>query len=174
MIKMIINAVVFYLFAMLSIIAAVFTISFVNPVKSALSMIFCLFCIAMVYFTLGASFVGIIQILVYAGAIMVLFLFVVMLLEKRDYEASAEDNFSGAKIVSVLVAASIFTALAIALAANGGAAFPPAADGFGSVKTLGIAIFQKYLFAFEALSALILAAIAGVTLLTSKKNAGDK
>lgn len=171
---MIINGVVFYLFAILSVIAAVFTISFVNPVKSAISMIFCLFCIACVYFTLGATFVGIIQILVYAGAIMVLFLFVVLLLEKRDYENSAEDNISAAKIVSVLIAASLFTALAIAIGANGGAAFPPAADGFGSIKTLGGAIFQKYLFAFEALSALILAAIVGVTLLASKKTAGDK
>jgi len=174
MLEMIINGVVFYLFAILSVIAAVFTISFVNPVKSAISMIFCLFCIACVYFTLSAAFVGIVQILVYAGAIMVLFLFVVLLLEKRDYENSTEDNINAAKIVSVLTAASLFTALTIAIGANGSAAFPPASDGFGSIKVLGSAIFQKYLFAFEALSVLILVAIAGVTLLASKKTAGDK
>lgn len=170
---MIINAAVFYLFAVLAVLSAILAISFANPVKSAISMIFCLFCLAVIYFTLGAHFVGIIQVLVYAGAIMVLFLFVILLLEKRDCE-SPEPSRGAAGLIVMAFAAALFTAMAAFAAAGGGVAFPPAADSFGTIKAVAPAIFHRYAFAFEALSALILAAIAGVTLLSSKDAAGDK
>lgn len=171
---MMINAAVFYLFALLSVIAAVFTISFASPVKSAISMIFCLFCLAVIYFTLGAHFVGIIQILVYAGAIMVLFLFVIMLLEKRDCESS-ESGITPAKSIGIVIAVTLFTAMAAAFMASGGHLdFPAAPGSYGSIKVLAESIFHRYIFAFEALSVLVFAAIIGVTLLASKDTAGDK
>lgn len=172
--RMLINSAVFYIFAILSVISAILTVSVSNPVKSAVSMIFCLFCLAVIYFTLGAHFAGIIQILVYAGAIMVLFLFVIMLLEKRNNE-SFEDIISAPKIISLVLAVILLTALSAALAASTGhpGVFPNAAESFGTLKAVGSSIFKKYIFVFEALSALILVAIAGVTLLSAKNSEGD-
>ncbi len=165
---MIINAIIFYIFAVLALLAAIFAISAASPVKSAISMIFCLFCMAMLYFTLGAHFVGVIQILVYAGAIMVLFLFVVLLLEKRDCETIEDDYISAFKTVNVFTAVFLFIVLAASLYLFSPSFFPPESAGYGSIKTFAPAIFKKYIFVFEALSILILTAIAGVVLLTAK------
>lgn len=153
----------------MSVVFSAFTILAPNPVNSAIAMIGCLFSVAMVYLTMGAHFAGTIQILVYAGAIMVLFLFVIMLLEKRDRESI--DGVTPGKALNLFLIASLFGALtaflSIAFPARGAVA-RSLPESFGTIKAVGMAIFTKHVFAFEMLSVLILVAIVGVVTLSAK------
>ncbi len=170
---MIIKDLLFLIFAVISTVTAALVVALKNPVSSAVSMIACLFSIAMVYFVMGAHFVGTVQILVYAGAIMVLFLFVIMLLEKRDIEEI--EKASPARIINlVLITAmliSIMAALAISFSGPGIQA-AKVTETFGTIREVGMAVFTKYAFAFELLSVLILVAMAGVVTLSAKD--GDR
>jgi len=102
---------------------------------------------------------------------MVLFLFVLMLLEKRDAE-SFENFITPAKTVNLLLIFSLLSAITTAAALSfqgpGKRTLP---EGYGTIVSVGEAIFGKYIFAFEALSILILVAIVGVTTLASKDGA---
>lgn len=169
---MIIKDILFLIFAVISTVTAAMVVTLKNPVSSAISMIACLFSIAMIYFVMGAHFVGTVQILVYAGAIMVLFLFVIMLLEKRDVEEI--EKASPAKIINL----GLITVMLISIMAALAVSFSPApqkaaiAEAFGTIREVGLAIFTKYVFAFEMLSVLILVAMAGVVTLSAKD--GDR
>ena len=170
---MIIKDILFLIFAIISTVTAALVVTLKNPVSSAISMIACLFSIAMVYFVMGAHFVGTVQILVYAGAIMVLFLFVIMLLEKRDVEEI--EKASPARIINLILIAAMFISIMAALAISfGGTEARPVriAEAFGTIREVGMAVFTRYIFAFELLSVLILAAMAGVVTLSARD--GDK
>lgn len=165
------STLIFWIFGALAAAFAAATVALKNPVESAISMIFCLFSIAAVYFTMGAHFVGTIQILVYAGAIMVLFLFVLMLLEKRDAE-SFENLVTPPKVLNLFLVFLLLSSLTVTAAATfQGARNAAAPAGYGTIAAVGEAIFGKYIFAFEALSVLILVAIVGVTALSGKDGA---
>jgi len=160
----------FFATAGVAVASGILTITRRNPVQSVLFLIVNFFCIALLYLGLHAQFLAIIQILVYAGAIMVLFLFVIMLLNLGDEKTLAEKSGYRKYVTLALAAAVLVEILALVLAAPAGPAGIPAA-GFGSVESIGDSLFRTYILQFEATSVLLLAALVGVIVLAKKKMA---
>lgn len=101
------NQILFYIFGSLAVISAAMILFFRNPVSSAMSMVVSFCCMAAIYFTLDAQFMGVIQILVYTGAVMVLFLFIIMLLNVKSEERKPVKILP---LVSTLVIVGLFMA----------------------------------------------------------------
>jgi NADH-quinone oxidoreductase subunit J len=162
---------VFFASAFLAVLGSVLLIVSWEPIHSALSLVLVMMSLAVLYLLLGAEFIAAVQIIVYAGAIMVLFVFVIMLLN-----AGTEERTDWSKIAKVvglpmgfflllLTARSLSRSLMGAEIANGVGAQSNAAV---STRTLSIALFQQYLFPFEATSILILIALLGAWILARK------
>jgi NADH-quinone oxidoreductase subunit J len=140
-----------------------------NPVASAMSLVLHFFSLAGLYLTLQAQFVAVIQILVYAGAIMVLVVFVIMLLNVGREETMKEK--SGWRTP---IAAAIAVMLAFQLGKTffgditGKQSLPENAAMMGTTETLGSALFGQYLFPFEAISLLLLVAVVGAIILAKR------
>lgn len=142
-----------------------------NPVHSALFLVWTLFCVAVVYLLLGAEFLAIVQIIVYAGAIMVLFLFIIMLLNLR------RDEFGPDPMPSQWTWGLIFTALlAIGLVTVASSAIALRFHGDPLATTpitdLARSIFTKHLLAFEIASLILLIAMVGVIVLAKRTKEG--
>ena len=160
----------FIVLAVASVAAAIGVIAFKNAVHSALSLILTLLFLALFYLQLQAMFIAIVQILIYAGAIMVLFLFVVTMLAPDQNEADLQDHIPWQRTVGgllgiVLVAALSYLLFAqassrIAVVSSDGLAQAVARYG-GSTEAFGEALFHGYLFPFEVTSLLIIVAILG-------------
>ncbi len=138
-----------------------------HPINSALSLIVVMVSLAMLYLLLGAEFVAAIQIIVYAGAIMVLFVFVIMLLN-----AGEEEHTKGSRVAmlfgfpALLVAAAV---LVYTLVLHGGKYQPLALGQFhGTAESISDLLFTNFLLPFEITSVLILIAIMGAVLLARK------
>lgn len=166
------ETVVFYIFAALSVAGALLVITHKNPVSSAVSLVLTLFSTAVLFVLLLAHFVAAIQILVYAGAIMVLFLFTVMFLNLRP-DALKFDAGNLAFKVSVFLVVLLFTGYFAVTAFNkafpGGGAVASPPEGFGTVEGVGRVLFTDYLLPFELTSVLIIAAIIGVVAIAKKR-----
>ncbi len=163
--------VVFILVALGAVVGAIGMLVSPNPVHSALFLIWTLFCVAVVYLLLGAEFLAIVQIIVYAGAIMVLFLFIIMLLNLR------RDEFGPDPMPSQWTWGLIFTALlAIALVSVVGAVAALRFSGdpmmLTSIPDLARLLFTKYLLAFEIASLILLIAMVGVVVLAKRPKGG--
>jgi len=146
-----------------------------NPIYSVLLLIASFGALSGLYVLLDAPFVAVIQIIVYAGAIMVLFLFVIMLLN-APHEDTAEDlarpalaRAGGAVTAGALLSAALIVELVWALTKSGGesGAFPGAA--VSSVRSIGRLLFTEYSFAFEVTSVLILVAMVGAVVLARRE-----
>jgi NADH-quinone oxidoreductase subunit J len=142
-----------------------------SPVNSALWLILNLFCIAALYLTLHASFIGVIQILVYAGAIMVLFLFVIMLLNLDELPGYLElDWWRVAGFVSSMaVLALLVYAVAAGFDVLPEAILPADAAVTGSAEALGRELFTRYLLPFEVIGLLLLVATIGAVMLAKRR-----
>ncbi|MBI4867096.1 MAG: NADH-quinone oxidoreductase subunit J [Candidatus Wallbacteria bacterium] len=163
------TAIVFYILATLCVVTAVLTVTLANPVTCALSLIACLMCLAGLFAQLSAGYVAILQVLVYAGAIMVLFLFVVMLLNLTREEAD-EGTFGTARALTSLVCVAFLLDLYVFVdAAVGTRDFTEALEGFGSLAGVGEALFSRYLVPFEVISLLLTAAVVGVVAITRRQ-----
>ncbi len=142
-----------------------------SPIRSALSLVATLFVMAVMFLLLDAQLVGVLQVVVYAGAIMVLFLFVIMLLNLQE-DPRALIGFGGraaATAVGALFvagAAHFFVTGRVSTDGVGMGGAVPA--GFGSTEQLAEALFTKYLLAFEITSVLLLVAIIGAVVLAKK------
>ena len=158
----------FYLTAGCAVASGVLTVTRRNPVQSVLFLILNFFCLALLYLTLHAEFLAIIQILVYAGAIMVLFLFVIMLLNLGN-DASPREGGGPARIAGIAVAAIVLLEICTLILRGGSAPAGSMPAGFGSVERFGGALFRDYLVPFEMTSILLLAALVGVMILAKKK-----
>ncbi len=163
--------IIVWIFSALAVITAVIMITRRNPIKSVLFLVVNFFCISALYLMLRAQFIAIIQIIVYAGAIMVLFLFVIMLLNLQD-ESKLSENFTYKKITAVLLAILLFAALAIStyfgffqkyLVIN------PNAEQIGTIESTGKVLYTTFSFPFELVSFILLAAIVGAIVLAKKK-----
>jgi NADH-quinone oxidoreductase subunit J len=149
----------FYFAAGVAVMATLRVITSSNPVHALLYLIISLLAVAMVFFSLGAPFAGALEIIVYAGAIMVLFVFVVMMLNLGPTSSEQERNWLtpgiwfGPALLSVLLLGQL---LYVLFAAPSGAAI-----GHTTVdaKTVGISLFGPYLLAVELASMLLLAAL---------------
>lgn len=157
---------VFYLFASVAVVSALVVVSQSNAVYSAMALIISFGSMAILFFQLGAHFIAAIQVIVYAGAIMVLFLFVIMLIDPESEMLTT--NRLGrlwllALPASIVLGLMLLGALAIPFAA------PPATGtGAGDVATIGLSLFRDYLLPFEVTSILILVAVLGAMVLAKK------
>jgi NADH-quinone oxidoreductase subunit J len=161
-------AVIFYLFAALAVAGALgMVLNVRNTVAGAMSLVLTMVALGGVYVLLGAYLVGVLQILVYAGAIVVLFLFVVMLLNLRG-EAFGPERQGLAKVLGVVVVGVLLGEFLWLLPG----AFGPAAavpEGFGGYRALGLSLFTNWLLAFEVTALLLLAAMVGAVVLAKRK-----
>jgi len=160
----------FTVLAILSIASAVVTISAKNPVVSALALVFHFFMLAGLYLTLNAQFIAAIQVLVYAGAIMVLVIFVIMLLNLGD-EEKLKEKFSIRKVIGVLLVSVMIIQfiLIYLLQTSGKIEISENFANLSSVQSIGQALFTDYLLPFEAIGILLLAAIIGAIVLAKRK-----
>ena len=168
----------FYLFAALTVAAALMVISAKNPVHAVLFLIFAFFNAAGLFVLLGAEFLAMILVVVYVGAVAVLFLFVVMLLNAPQEDAAGWDRSHpfkqpGIARFGALLAVLLVVQLGWALARTAQSDTPTGELGGGtivsSVRELGRVLFTDYMFAFEATSILILVAMVGAVALARRE-----
>jgi len=159
----------FFLFGIGAIASAIGTITRRNPVAAAVNLIVHFFMLAGLYLTLQAQFLAILQILVYAGAIMVLVVFVIMLLNLGNEEALRE-QFTLRKVLGAAIAAIFMLQLGVFFNASPSQRYlSPNAASLGTAEGIGQALFTTYLFPFEAISLLLLAALVGAIILAKRK-----
>ena len=158
----------FYTLSALTVISALIVVFSKNPMYSVLSLIACFFTIAGHYIVLNAQFLAITHIIVYAGAIMVLFLFVVMLL---NLNAESEPHKSPKlKFAAAISGGMLFLTLIAALRTTQVTGFePPPASLNGLVQHVGQRLFTDYLLPFEISSILFLSAMIGAVALAKKE-----
>jgi len=159
------QACLFWFFAALAVGFGILVLVSRNPVTSAMFLVLSIFSIAGLFVLLQAYFLAAIQILVYAGAVMVLFLFVIMLL---DLKAEERRHITTYGLVTGLI--SVLGVLMILLRSMGETKLDaqPAADFPGATIALGQKLFTQYLLPFEIVSVLLLVAMVGVILLSKK------
>jgi len=161
--------ILFYIFAIGGIVSAFLVVTRRNPIIAAIYIIINFFCLAGIYLTLHAQFIAVVQILVYAGAIMVLFVFVIMLLNLGD-ERSLRDGFSWKKVVAGGFGFGVLMELIyIFIMPNGAQTIEMTrATDIGTVEAIGRVLFTQFLFPFEVTSLLLTAAIVGAIVLAKK------
>ena len=165
------NLILFYVFAAIAVGATLLVVVQSNPLYSVLLLIASFIGLAGLYVLLNAPFVAVIQIIVYAGAIMVLFLFVVMLLNapREEIVQSGMLDSGGTRAIGGLLAIAFAAELAWALTRSRTLAMTATGDRASfSVSQIGQRLFQEYAFAFEATSILILVAMVGALTLAGK------
>jgi NADH-quinone oxidoreductase subunit J len=160
--------IIFFVLAALAVLGAVNLIVQRHPIHSALSLIVVMVALAGLYLLLGAEFVAAVQIIVYGGAIMVLFIFVIMLLNAGEEERT---NFSKlANIAGIPLAVAIAGFIAATIVHSGQPLPAAAAEGsLTNTKTLSMMIFRDFVYPFELTSFLILVAILGAIVLAQRE-----
>jgi NADH-quinone oxidoreductase subunit J len=166
----------FYLFALIALASAIAFVTRKSPVAAAMWLVVTLFALAALYVMLEAEFVGIMQVLVYAGAIMVVFLFVIMLLNLGHPREIADIRGTSGRIVAgflgLALLAELMTLSRSALDLR--LRVPPVPQGVAStggiIGSVAAPMFREYLLAFELTSVLLLAAIVGAVVLAKKKS----
>ena len=159
----------FWLFAAAMLGFGVSVIAQPNPVSSALSLVVSFIALAALFVSLDAFFIGIIQILVYAGAVMVLFLFIIMLL---DLHTATRRPFRPATVLGGLVIALLFVGQLLAVLAafpEGSRAAPALSGPVNDVQSVGHVLFTTYNLPFQIIAVLILVATVGVVVLSKRK-----
>ncbi len=164
-----VEAIFFYLFSSIALVAAMAVISSRQPVISVLSLLVTMFALAALFVMLGAYVAAALQILLYAGAVLVLFLFVIMLLNLEP-ETLAHWHPSTRRGIGIGLAAIFATLISRLFIRSLGAARFEAAPPAGTVQEIGTALFTTYLLPFELTSFLILAAIIGAITLARSTN----
>ena len=167
-----IHAFAFYVFAAIVIASGVMTIGSRNPVHSVLWLILAFFNAAGLFLTLGAEFIAMLLVIVYVGAVAVLFLFVVMMLDVDFAELRA--GFARYWPFATLIAIALLIEIGFAVAAwELGALQPvriaPAAKGVPNIEALGTVLYTHYLYVFEGAGLILLVAMIGAIVLTHRE-----
>jgi NADH-quinone oxidoreductase subunit J len=171
----VIQAAAFYLFATIVIASGVMTILARNPVHSVLWLILAFFNAAGLFLILGAEFIAMLLVIVYVGAVAVLFLFVVMMLDVdfAELRAGVAKYWPFATILAIVLLAEIAFALA---AWNAGtitaARAAPTASDVPNIEALGRVLYTRYLYIFEAAGLILLVAMIGAIVLTHRTRSG--
>lgn len=169
---MTLNIILFWFFAIIAVLSAFLMITRKNPVLSALYLILTFGSLAGLYLTLNAQFLAVIQIIVYAGAIMVLFLFVIMLINPEHEKGFFEDN-PKLKWLAIFIGVIIFFQLGyIFIVGIPSANITPEIQKsieVGKVETIGRELYTKYIIPIEAAAFILLAATVGALVLAKKK-----
>lgn len=163
----------FFYFAGVIVLTSILVVALRNPIYSALSLLIMFFHVAGLYVTLEAEFLAAVQIIVYAGAILVLYLFVVMLLNvKRD------ERYQAQLPLAALLGVTILTEVLMLAFLRGFSSVAPvaplpdqtdAAAASGNTETIGEVLYSTYLFPFEVASLILLVAMIGAIVLAKKK-----
>lgn len=158
----------FYIFGGMAVVTALLMVTRQNPIVSALWLVVCFFAFAVLFLMLDAQFVAVLQILLYAGAIMVLFVFVIMLLNVREEELKSRVlQFSG--VLGGLAAIYLVVLFGVGVMKEPLAPFAAVPADFGLVAPIGRLLFTKYLIPFELTSVLLLVAIVGSVVMGKRK-----
>jgi NADH-quinone oxidoreductase subunit J len=154
------DAIIFFVIAAWVTIFAIVTITRRNPVSAVMSLVATFFGLAALYASLSAHFLAVIQVLVYAGAIMVLFIFVVMILNREEVAPLA---LRPMRLLGVAAAVYLLVVFAEVVGVDTKTAAVPAVvpDTYGTVASIGDILFREFLYPFEAISLLLLVAIVG-------------
>ena len=164
------EVVLFAVFSVMCVVSALGVVVIRNPIKGAMSLIASFFCLACLFLLQSAELVAVLEILVYAGAIMVLFVFVIMLVEDHE-QPIVRAEFGSRIMLSVKVLAVGVVAFAI-IHSIGKAEFGPSGelpDGFGSAKAVGREFFDNFIFHFEMTSLLLLVGIVGAVIVSKRR-----
>lgn len=162
----------FYIFSFIAIFSALMVISMKNPLTSALYLVLCFFALAGFYVLLGMQFLAVMQILVYAGAIMVLVVLVIMLLNISKLSGIKTDFHQ--KIIGVAISLILFLEIVLYIAVGKtkkptGIFTHPVINKIGNTQVIGKFLFTKYTLSFEIASILLFVAIIGAYLFAKKK-----
>ena len=163
------DQILFFIVAAIAIASAVYFVFAKNPMYAILSLIVTMFSIAGMYILLNAQFLGIVQIIVYTGAIMVLFLYILMMLNLNKEDESKKANLP--KFIGILSVCILFVGMLGAykgLSGNTTVAEGNMDYSVGLTKNLGRLLFNEYVLPFELASILILAGIVGAVLIGKK------
>jgi len=174
--KVMLHLVLFFIFAAVCVGGAINLLAQKHPINSALSLIVVMGSLAMIYLLLGAEFVAAVQVIVYAGAVMVLFVFVIMLLNAGVEERTAR----GSRVAMMLGVPGLIVGLGIGIWVVGrltgldkidigGPAVMNGTEVFGNPQAVGRLLFRNYLLPFEVTSILILIAIMGAVVLARRE-----
>jgi NADH-quinone oxidoreductase subunit J len=159
----------FWIFAFVMLAFGCSVVAQKNPVSSALSLVVSFIALAALFVSLDAFFIGIIQVLVYAGAVMVLFLFIIMLLDLRGAERR---RYHIATIAGGLLIAVIFVAQLVHVLdafPESGRQMPPLAGPVSDVESVGHVLFTSYNLPFQVVAVLVLVATIGVVVLSKRE-----
>ncbi len=161
----------FFLFAVVAVVGALGMLIVRSPVSSALWMIMTLFAIACLYITLDAEFIGVVQVLIYAGAIMVLFLFVIMLLNLDSMPRMEQLDWRkvAAFVLGIVVLAELLAVISLRLDVLPEAVASSEAAEAASANNIGLALLTEHAFSLEMIGVLLLAATIGAVMLAKKK-----
>ena len=172
-----VEIIIFYIFSLLLLSSSIAVVTVNNPVKSAISLVFSFFCSAILWLLLNAEFLSIILILVYVGAVMVLFLFVVMMLDINI--SQAKEGFVKYFSIGIFVFATIAGLLSYFFYNqfdNSSKNIIISIDliGTDNTKNLGYLLYTEYLLAFEIAAIILLLGIISAITLTLRKSATNK
>ena len=164
------NEIIFAILALVTIVSSIVMISAHRPIDSALSFIVTLISIAALFGLMNASFLFVVQIIIYAGAILTLILFIIMFLNIKDENLPNEKHKT-----KWLMATSIiilpFTVILIDLILRSDIAVNGVAnENFGTIKDVGLTLFSKWVLPFELVSILLLVALVGSVTLSKRKD----
>ena len=159
-----IEQIIFYPMAAIIVLFSLLVVIHKSPIRSALFLLGTLFFMACIFALLSAHFVAVIQVLVYAGGIIVLILFAIMLLNLQKEKGEFE-HISLGKLISLALGGLLFFILAIVFLT----VYPENNNGlpanFGTIKEVGRLMITDYVFAFEAISLLVIASLVGAVVL---------
>jgi len=160
----------FWFFAIVMLVFGAAVVINRNPIASALSLVVCFLGLSALFMSLDAFFIGIIQVLVYAGAVMVLFLFIIMLLDLRAEERRKLNwiTFGGGFLVAFSLLVQILAVIGSTRMAK--QTFPPLASRqTDDVRSVGLVLFGNYNLPFQVIAVLILVATIGVIVLSKRQ-----
>lgn len=160
----------FIILSVIAVLGGIFTITRVHPLSATLSLVTTLIALAGLYGLLSAHFLFVIQILVYAGAIMALMVFVIMLLNVKDQHLPHETSIKTKVSLTLLLLAPFFFLVERSLFKQ----FPhdsffPISQDFGTIQSVGKLLYEQYYFSFEIISILLLVALIGVVTLAQRR-----
>jgi NADH-quinone oxidoreductase subunit J len=160
---------------LVAIVASLLMVTRRNPIHSALWLIVAFFSVAIIYLSLNAQFIAVAQVIVYAGAIMMLVLFVIMLIH-LETEQEFTSKKTGAKIIGGFITIILFleivaAVLSFQVTAAKGPFTPQMVAGYGNVRSVGMMLYGKYMFPFEIASILLLIGIVGAVVLSKRRKA---
>ncbi|MCL4395502.1 MAG: NADH-quinone oxidoreductase subunit J [Chloroflexi bacterium] len=166
------SVIVFYVFAGVAVLAAIGMVALRNPVHSAVSLAVVFLSLAAMYVLLSAPFIAVAQVMVYAGAILILFVFVIMLLSPGVDQGGGSlktQRWLAPVLAAALVAELIAVLGSAVLPASRGTFTPEFLAQTGDVQAVGAALFTDFLFPFEITSLLLLVAVVGVIVLSKRR-----